>query len=205
MKAIFITSFLLISNTFYGQNHFNQWVLSGGTSYSFLRGIHKVPFRDYDKNFKFTVGGQFHADWGLIRRFSVGVGITHQRHHLTIQDYQYTLDNTVYTESPTQSVYVTGYYARVLIHLRALYESTGEEVDVYWGATQQFINYQSFNNSNDPNFHQFNQGIQSIPCAVGGIRYYPTDFFGVHAEASFPGMYTLSGGIAFRFKNEKRF
>lgn len=202
MKSIFLVIAITVGTFSFGQNHFNQWVLSGGASYSFLRGIHKLPFKNYDKDFKFTVGGQFHADWGLIRRLSVGVGITHQRHHLTIQDYQYTIDNTVYTENPTQRVFATGFYMRALIHMRSLYEDSGDQLDVYWGAAQQFIVFQSFNNSSDPNFHQFDESLQAIPCFLTGVRYYPTDFLGVHAEAAFPGVYTLSAGIVYRFKNE---
>ena len=199
MKKIIVLTFLiLLSITTIAQNKFGQTTITFGPSYSLFRGVHKVPFSDYEKHFRFTVGGQFHFDWAPLRRVSFGGGITHQRHQLEITNYQYTLNGLTITENPRQTIDVTGYYFRGLLHFKDVFESSLEEIDLYWGAQQYFLLYRSFSNSKDPDFFQVNESIQAIPGILGGIRYYPTENFGVHAEIAFPGPYSFSVGGAIR-------
>ncbi len=201
MKKLFLSCLIFLSVTVYSQNHFNQWVISGGATYSLFKGIHKLPFSAYENNFKFTVGGQLNADWGLLRRFSIGIGMSHHRHHLNIYDYEYVIDGQTYTENPVQSIFTTSYNMRVLIHMRQVYENTDGKVDLYWGGLQQFIYIRNVSSSKDPNFYQLQHNFDAIPGVIGGVRYYPKENVGLHFEMAFPGPYTLAAGLAFRIKN----
>ncbi|MFT5824123.1 MAG: hypothetical protein ACI8ZM_005389 [Crocinitomix sp.] len=202
MKKLYLISLIFLSSTIYAQNHFNQWVISGGVSYSLLKGIHKLPFSEYKNDFKFTVGGQANADWGLIRRLSFGLGVSHHRHHLNIYDYEYTIDGQTFIEDPIQSIFSTCYNLRVLIHMRKVYENSDEKIDLYWGGLQQFIYVRNISTSNDPNFYRLQQNLDAIPGIIGGVRYYPTDHIGMYFEMAFPGPNTISAGLAYRIKNK---
>ena len=207
MKRIILSFvFILISISVIAQNKFSQWTISAAPTYSVFRGVHKIPFSDYEKQFKFTVGGQLHADWGILRRISVGVGVTHHRHQLDISDYTYSsAEGLLYTEDVRQTIDVTGYYFRGLIHIKSVYDNSLEEIDLYWGVQQFAFLFRSFNNSTDPDFFTVNESLQSIPGIVAGVRYYPTEVFGFSAEAALPGPYTISIGAAIRLGGRDRF
>jgi hypothetical protein len=177
-------------------------VITGGATYNLFRGVHKLPFNDYEKDFKFTVGGQLTADWGIMRRLSFGLSYNHHRHQLNIYDYTYDLDGTTFVENPIQSIYSTSFNMRILLHMRQIYESTDGEVDLYWGGLQQFIFVRNVNSSNDPNFYEVSNNFDAIPGIVGGVRYYPTEHIGLHFEMALPSTYTFSAGLAFRIKNK---
>jgi hypothetical protein len=205
MKKLLLVLLLLSSLYSTSQNRFGQFAVTTGPSYSLFRGIHKIPFTDYDKNFKFTIGGQLHADWALLRRVSLGFGVCFQRHQLNIQDYSYELDGITYQESPTQTIDVSGYYVRGLIHILSVYDDTDEAVDLYWGVQQYQILYQTRNNSLDPDFPTTDIEARLIPGVVAGVRYYPTSWFGFHSEFAIPGPYFISMGLAFRLAGRDRF
>ena len=205
MKKTFFLTLLLISFGVFSQNRFGQIAVTGGPTYSLLRGIHRVPFRDFDNKFDFTVGGQLNLDWAFLRRLSLGAGFTYQVHRLNIYDYQYQQNGQIFTENPTQTIYVSGGYGRVLIHPLQFFYFFDEKFDAYLGGQMHMIFFQTENNSGDPDFHQVSVGVNQVPGVVGGIRYYPTPFFGLYAEAGIPGPYTFSLGIAFRSAGRDRF
>ncbi len=198
MRKLIVILLVTLPFISFGQNKFGQLNISAGATYNLFRGVHKIPFITYDKSYQFTMGQQIHADWALMRRISIGAGITHQRHDLNIYNYTYTAGGENITENPVQSISVTGLYARGLYHMHKVYKKTNKMVDLYWGAQLQFIFYKSRNTSNDPDFHKTNKSLGKIPSLVGGIRFYPLKKLGVHAEVAIPGSYTLSMGITYR-------
>ena len=194
---LFLVLFL-ISNSIYSQNQYGQFTVSAGASYSALRGVHKLPFIKYEKDFDFTVGQQFHFDVAVIRRFSFGIGYTHQKHVLNIHDYEYFKGPAIITENPIQTTNVHAFYLRAIVHHHNLYEDSDEMFDLYAGAQQNFMFFGSKNNSLDPNFPQIPGVSITIPSFVVGLRYFPIDQFGIHIEGSIPGAYTVSFGLVFR-------
>lgn len=198
MKQLLYFILLCLSQTVYSQNQYGQFVVSGGTSYSALRGIHKLAFLKYDKNFDFTVGQQIHLDVALIRRFSVGFGYTHQKHVLNINEYQYFKGPEIITESTTQTTNVHAFYFRALFHHHNLFEDSGEMFDLYAGAQQNFMLFNTKHNSSDPDFPRSSDGTITIPSFLVGLRYFPIDQFGLYVEGAIPGAYTISLGLVFR-------
>lgn len=189
----------------WGQNRFGEKTLSIGATQSFFRGIHKIKYRDYDPHFKFTTGAQLHGDFAILRRLSIGIGGTFHRHQLQVDNYSYTNGNQIIFEDFREQITVLSGYGRVLIHMKNIYDEQLEEIDVYWGGQLMFLQYYFQNNSTDPTLEKKSITAEEIMGVVGGIRYYPTDFFGIHAELAFPGAYTISVGAAFRFGGRDRF
>ena len=205
MKSWILVILLSISSLSFSQNRFGQFTISAAPTYSVWRGLHRLHFQNYQKHFKFTVGAQLHVDWALIRRLSIGIGSTFHRHHLVIDNYEYVAGNTAIKEVPTQSIDVWGVYFRGLWHFYNLYEDSAEEIDLYFGGQYTALNYRTFNNSGDPDFPTYNGWIDKLPVAVVGIRYYPTEWFGIGAEIAAPGPYFISMGANFRFGGRDKF
>lgn len=199
IKFIIYSLLLIISNSANSQNQFGQFTISAGASYSAFRGIHKLSFLEYEKDFDFTVGQQLHFDVALIRRFSVGVGYTHQKHVLNIYNFKYFSGPEIITENVVQTTNVHALYLRALVHHHNIYEDSAEELDLYAGLQQNLLLMNSRDDSSSPYFPRSTGGGGiTIPSAVVGLRYYPLMKFGVHAEVSVPGAYTFSLGIVFR-------
>ena len=199
MKSIVLFLFLSLTITSSAQNKFGGFNVSLGATQSMWRWVHKVPFKEYDTNWKFTVGSQLNVDLGILRRFSIGGGLIYHIHHLNIENYSYNLNGQTIQESPTQTIIAFGGYYRALIHMKSVYEDSDEQLDLYWGFGQQFMSYRTLNNSKDPNFYTDQEAPPNYYYAVAGIRYYPTEWFGVHGELAIPGPYTISLGATFRF------
>lgn len=187
------------------QNKFGEWTISAGATQSIWRWYHKIPFREYETDWKFTVGTQLNVDWGVLRRFSLGAGSVYHVHHFTVEDYSYQLNGQTYYESPTQTVRAFGIYYRAMIHMLSIYENTSEEVDVYWGFGQQFMTYNTSNNSSDSNFYTDSESSPEYYAAMAGVRYYPTDWFGFYGEVAVPGPYSIAIGASFRFGGRDKF
>ncbi len=187
------------------QNKYGQVTVQGGATYSAWRGIYKVPFKDYDTKFKFTLGGQASLDFALFRRLSVGFGFINQQQQLHISNYQYTSNGQTITENPTFVVSASALYIRGFFHHLELFENTDGKLDLYGGMHQNFIWWQSNHTSNDPNFFTLSENIPDLPSLVGGLRYYPTETIGVYIEGSFPGAYTVALGVSARFNGRDKF
>lgn len=198
MKHLLYIILLIVGQTAYSQNQYGQFVVSGGTSYSALRGIHKLVFLKYDKNFDFTLGQQIHLDVALIRRFSVGFGYTHQKHVLNIHDYQYFKGPQIITENAIQTTNVHAFYFRALVHHHNLFKDSDEMLDLYAGAQQNFMLFNTKHNSTDPDFPSSSDGTITIPSILVGLRYFPMDQFGIYVEGAIAGAYTVSLGLVFR-------
>ncbi len=203
MKAILLSLLVLFCINGKTQNEFNQLVVSGGPTYSMLRGVHKAPFLDYEKNFDFTLGFQGHIDYGFLRRLSVGLGYTQHNHRLNIFDYQFDDDGQTVTEDPTQTIFVKDFYLRLLIHSLNVYDDYG--LDVYGGVQQHFMSYRTVTTSKDPEFFGYNGSFSTIPGVLVGIRYYPIDWLGIYAECAIPGAYTFSAGLVFKTPGRSKF
>lgn len=191
---IFICWFLNVNS----QNQSEQFIISGGATYSIFRGVNRIPFRDYETKFDFTIGQQLNFDFAVLRRLSFGLGLVHHKHKLNIYDYKYFKGPAIITENPTHTVSAYSANLRMLIHMKSIFDDTGEQLDVYWGGHSSFVYYSSSNNSTDPDFFTLNESIPNFIALVGGIRYYPIDQFGLHFETSLVGPYTCSAGIIFR-------
>lgn len=180
------------------QNQSEQFIISGGATYSIFRGVNRIPFRDYETKFDFTLGQQINFDIAVFKRLSFGLGMVRHRHKLNIYDYKYFKGPAIITENPTHTVNAFALNVRMLIHMNSIFEDLGEQLDVYWGGHSSFVYYKSTNNSNDPDFFMLNEPIPNFIALVGGIRYFPIDQFGLHFETSLVGPYTCSAGIIFR-------
>jgi hypothetical protein len=206
LKRIFLSIFLLnFLQIAHSQNEFGEKTITIGATQSFLRGVHKIKYRDFDPHFQFTTGGQLHMDFALLRRFSIGFGGTFHRHQLQVDNYSYHNGTMVVFENFRERIDVFSGYGRALFHMKNLYDDQIKEVDLYWGGQMMFLSYHLKNNSTDPNLPDKTIYAEEIVGFVGGIRYYPTDSWGFHAEAAFPGAYTISIGAAFRFGARDRF
>ncbi|MGV6860866.1 MAG: hypothetical protein ACWA41_03790 [Putridiphycobacter sp.] len=206
MKSfITIWLFLSLTSAVFGQNQFSQITFTGGGTYNFLREVYKIPFKGYEKSFKFTVGQQFNIDAALLRRFSVGGGFTHQKQALTIQNYQFYDGPAIVTETPTLTTHVYSAYFRLLIHILETYKNTNEKFDLYWGVGPNFTVITATNNSLDPNFYRPPSGFIPFFNGVGGVRFYPTEQFGFYIEGSFPVAYTIAAGVTYRTEGRDRF
>lgn len=189
----------------FGQNEFGQKTITGGVSHSLFRGIHKIKYREYDPSFSWAPGFQLHADFAILRRFSAGFGGTFHRHRLNVNNYSYSIGSDFVTENFVETIDVFAGYGRCLIHIKEVYDSSIDEIDLYWGGQVMFISYQLSNTSTDPALMGDSFTLDEIYAAVAGVRYYPTENFGIQAEVALPGPYTLSIGAAFRFGGRDRF
>jgi len=205
MKRFLIVLFAVCPLLMFTQNKFGQSTVQAGVSYSVWRGMHKIPFREYDTHFKFTVGKQAAFDAALLRRLSIGVGFTYHKHILVIDNYQYTVNDHIITENPEYTVRTGSVYFRGLLHHKDIFDDTNKRIDLYGGIQELYIMWDSSNTSNDPDFQDLHDTGFEIPSLVGGVRIYPTDFIGMYAECSIPGAYTIAFGISVRIGGRERF
>ena len=202
---LLIFCFLVTSINVFCQNKFGQVTADGGATYSVWRGFHRIPFKNYNNKFKFTVGTQASVDWAFLRALSFGLGFNTHKHILEIKDYQYTLNNQTIIENPTYVVQANSVHFRALFHFKEIYDDTDEQLDVYFGLSQSYIWWNSRHTSKDPLFPSFNDNLSEIPAIIGGIRYFPLENFGIYAEASIPGTYSLALGVTARFGGRNKF
>lgn len=200
-----LSFFLFGKGRAFAQNEFGQKTITVGITHSLFRGIHKIKYLDFDPYFKWTPGFQLHADFALVRRLSVGFGGTFHHHQLRVDDYSFEAGTSLITENFTETIDVFAGYGRVLIHMKEIYENSLDEVDVYCGGQVMFLSYRTHNTSSDPSLNGESFDIREILAMVGGTRYFPTDFIGVHAEFAIPGAYTFSIGASFRFGGRPKF
>lgn len=205
MKSLLFILFLATSTTISAQNQFGQTSLNVGGSYNAWRWIHKVPFKEYDKKFDFTVGTQAALDWGLFRRMSIGFGFCTQKHILRIANYTYNDGASTVTENPTQFIRTSSYSVRGLLHHLSFYESTNEKFDFYYGLAHNIMLVQTSNTSEDPNFPKYEEYIENIPSGIVGLRYFTSPNVGCFVEVAAPGPYTISLGVSGRFGGREKF
>ena len=199
MKKLILILCISLSLSSISQNEFSQFVFTPSSSISLLRNIHKKPYISYETNFYNTVGQQLHFDAALLRRLSFGFGYTHQKHVLSINNYQFYSNQVLIKEKPTVSFNVNSIYVRALIHVNSVYDASIDMFDVYWGTQVGILVINSSNTSQDPNFHNPSTIVPPFISVVGGVRFYPFSQLGLSFETSFPGPYTFSAGFSYRF------
>lgn len=199
MRTVTLALLISMSCASFSQNKYGGWNITAGATHSIWRWVHKRPFKDFDTDWKFTVGTQVNLDVSLIRRFSVGIGAVYHRHNLEVENYSFHSGGQLIEESPTHTIAAFGAYYRLMVHMLSIYDDSIEELDVYWGGGHQFMSYTTSNNSADPNFYTDSGEFNDYLYVAAGVRYYPTEWFGFHAEVAFPGPYTISLGTTFRF------
>lgn len=205
MKLLLLALLLSISASVSAQNKFGQVSMNFAPTWSAWRGIHKAPFKEYTKQFDFTVGLNASFDWGVLRQLSIGAGFSTHNHILQIEDYTWTDQNTTTTENVTQQIRSSAFNLRGLFHPLAIFEESDEKFDVYFGVQHSIFQLQTSNTSADPNFPEYELSLQQLPVLIGGARYFPTKNIGMHVELSIPGVYTVSAGLSIRIRGRDTF
>jgi hypothetical protein len=200
MKKITITIAVIVGVLFFNskevnaQNREGQVVVDAGLGYSLIFAVPGILISDGSySSHSATPAINATADYALLDRFSLGLGITYQSVTLNYADYY----NNVTGAPETYSTSIS----RLNIGIRPLYHfASRKRIDLYIGARFGLSIWNNAN-ANDP----YNSGSSTysgtLPSfqALFGVRKYFSHHVGAHVEFALGTPYFMEAGISVKF------
>lgn len=140
------------------------------------------------------------ADYGLHKRFSLGVQIATQGIKGTVTDHNFVdATNTVITEDFD----FTARRSHISLVPKFHYLVDNDKVDLYSGLRLGRVMWKTTNESKDPNFTELDDlSRNSIGLVAFGAKFYFTENLGANVELNFGPPYFFTFGVAYKLGGE---
>jgi len=140
------------------------------------------------------------ADYGLHKRFSLGVQIATQGIKGTVTDHDFVdATNTVITEDFD----FTARRSHISLVPKFHYLVDNDKVDLYSGLRLGRVLWKTTNESKDPNFTTLDDlSRNSVGLVAFGAKFYFTENLGANVELNFGPPYFFTFGVAYKIGGE---